>query len=146
MTRLRRISFNLPSEENISNADRHQRSLYIDDSCILQIDENFDIKKLVGTCSEIYCFNKCKILPCHNICKQLFSCSCQDYRNGNICKHIHKIHAFINMNAGAVNSSNSHVDFTSKQHSYFTDTDNSMPSRNCSGLKIKQIEQKLNFH
>ena len=30
MTRLRRISFNLPSEENISNADRHQRSLNID--------------------------------------------------------------------------------------------------------------------
>ena len=30
LTRLRRISFNLPSEENISNADRHQRSLNID--------------------------------------------------------------------------------------------------------------------
>ena len=83
MTRLRRISFNLPSEENISNADRHQRSLNINDSsCILQIDDNFftvtstnstyDIKKLVGRCSEIYCFNKCKILPCHNHCKHLF--------------------------------------------------------------------------
>ena len=88
----------------------------------------YDIKKLVGTCSEIYCFNKCKILPCHNLCKHLFSCSCQDYRNGNICKHVHKIHAFINLNTGAVDSSNSDVDFTSKQHSNFTDTDNSVPS------------------
>lgn len=41
MTRLRRLSYNLPSDENINNFDRHQRSLEIDDSCIFQINDFF---------------------------------------------------------------------------------------------------------
>lgn len=39
MTRLHRLKFNSPSGENINNADHHQRSLDIDDYCILQIND-----------------------------------------------------------------------------------------------------------
>ena len=40
MNRLRRLHFNLPSEENVNLFDRHQKSLEIDDACIIQINDN----------------------------------------------------------------------------------------------------------
>ncbi|XP_062604686.1 uncharacterized protein LOC134266472 [Saccostrea cucullata] len=155
MTRLRRMRFNLPSGENIDNEDRHQRSLDIKDSCILQISDNFftvtssdstyDIKKLVGTCNELYCFNKCKKFPCVNLCKHLFSCSCTDYKIGHVCKHLHKIHAVVNLNSNTNKPSNADVDFTPEHHLSDNDTGTSVSTQDHSDQKIQQIEKKLNI-
>ena len=89
MNRLRGLRFKLPSEENVNLFDRHQRSLEIDNACIIQINDNvfwiiskdstYTIERLADSCEEIYCFNKCEKFPCVKLCKHLFSCSCQDY-------------------------------------------------------------------
>lgn len=73
-----------------------------------------------------------------------FSCSCLDYKNGHVCKHLHKIHAFANLNSHKDHPSNANTDFSSKQYASSRDTDSSTSTRDCTELKIKHIEQKLN--
>lgn len=107
-------------------------------------DSTYDIKKLVDICSEKYCFNKYKTFPCIDLCKHLFSCSCLDYKNGHVCKHLHKIHAFANLNSHKDHPSNANTDFSSKQYASSRDTDSSTSTRDCTELKIQHIEQKLN--
>ena len=35
----------------------------------------------------------CKEIPCIKLCIHVYSCTCPDNENGNLCKHIHRIHA-----------------------------------------------------
>lgn len=100
---LQRVSYNNPSDSDVHIKDRHDRGLDIDNSRVKQITssifsldsetDNYIIEAMLDDCSQEHCYSKCKNLPCINLCYHMYQCSCSDYHNGHICKHIHKIHS-----------------------------------------------------
>ena len=48
---------------------------------------------MVARCQDDTCKEKCA--TCNGLCHHLYKCDplCYDYMNGNICKHLHRIHS-----------------------------------------------------
>lgn len=48
---------------------------------------------MVNRCQDDTCKEKC--IMCNGLCHHLYKCDslCYDYMNGNICKHLHRIHS-----------------------------------------------------
>ena len=53
----------------------------------------YTITRLAVSCSVTNCATQCKL--CGDLCYHLYKCDdmCFDYMNGNICKHLHRIHS-----------------------------------------------------
>lgn len=53
----------------------------------------YTITKLTTSCSDTNCTVKCTL--CGDLCYHLYKCDdmCFDYMNGNLCKHVHRIHS-----------------------------------------------------
>ena len=49
--------------------------------------------KHAGTCVECTDSIVCKKAECSFLCHHMYSCTCYDYSNGHVCKHIHCVHA-----------------------------------------------------
>ncbi|XP_072026573.1 uncharacterized protein [Amphiura filiformis] len=52
--------------------------------------ECHEVRKLKEFCDEEFCYHKCLELPCFNLCRHLYRCSCVE--ETQICQHIHKVH------------------------------------------------------
>ena len=37
----------------------------------------------------------CKEVQCNFLCRHMYACSCYDFQNGHLCKHVHRIHSII---------------------------------------------------
>ena len=48
------------------------------------------VRKLKDICDEEICYHKCLELPCFNLCRHLYRCSCVE--EFKICQHIHRVH------------------------------------------------------
>ncbi|XP_026682549.1 uncharacterized protein LOC108252916 [Diaphorina citri] len=55
-------------------------------------NEEYHVQKLVSSCVQDLCFEKCSSLSCPNLCSHLYLCSCP--AEVPLCKHIHKVHSF----------------------------------------------------
>ena len=118
---LKMTSYNNPTDEDVRLQDRHNRGLEIDDARVKQISntafslesstQSYAIEMIVDKCSHVHCYTKCKTLPCINLCSHMYTCTCDDYHNGHICKHIHKIHSLCRTLNGHVNDSANESDF-----------------------------------
>ena len=112
---LQRVSYNNPTDGDVQVKDRHDRGLDIDNSKIKQINSHtfsldsgsdcYIIEAMLDDCSQEHCYSKCKNLPCVNLCYHMYKCTCIDYSNGYICKHIHKIHSISKVSQMNVNDS-----------------------------------------
>lgn len=91
------------------HGNSHQRSLSIPDSFITNLfDDLWEIKSSSNSeishqitrcknhCQEDHCFTKCGSPMCGELCSHLYHCSCLD--SNILCKHIHKLHSFLNRN------------------------------------------------
>ena len=94
---------------------------------------------IVDKCSHVHCYTKCKTLPCINLCSHMYSCTCDDYHNGHICKHIHKIHSLCRTLNGHVNDSANESDFELVNPDPVTDHQ----KRNSSESQLQQINNLL---
>ena len=96
-------TYSMHPKDNISI--RHQRSLEIPDCKCKQInqdtytvegsDDHYTVQVIQHQCDST-CLKRCKEIPCVNLCQHKYTCSCPDYINGFLCKHIHKIHSLGN--------------------------------------------------
>ena len=49
-------------------------------------------------CNETHCYRKCQKVPCLDLCRHLLSRYWFYNGEGNIFKHLHKIHSMLNIN------------------------------------------------
>ena len=146
---LKMTSYNNPTDEDVRLQDRHNRGLEIDDARVKQISntafslesstQNYAIEMIVDKCSHVHCYTKCKTLPCINLCSHMYTCTCDDYHNGHICKHIHKIHSLCRTMNGHVNDSANESDFELVNPDPVTD----YQKRNSSESQLQQINNLL---
>jgi hypothetical protein len=142
-------SNNNPTDEDVRLQDRHNRGLEIDDARVKQISntafslesstQNYAIEMIVDKCSHVHCYTKCKTLPYINLCSHMYTCTCDDYHNGHICKHIHKIHSLCRTLNGHVNDSANESDFELVNPDPVTDHQ----KRNSSESQLQQINNLL---
>ncbi|XP_062604065.1 uncharacterized protein LOC134265856, partial [Saccostrea cucullata] len=148
---LQRVSYNNPSDEDIRITDRHRKSLEIDNTKVKQISssvfslesgpENYIIEAILSDCSQEHCYTKCKNLPCINLCYHMYKCSCADYHNGHICKHIHKIHS---LSRSRVTQEDDCLE-NDLQLSYPEPANSTAePKRKSSSIQLQRIEGLLN--
>ena len=43
-------------------------------------------------CDKCNDFKVCRKTECSFLCPHMYTCSCYDYNNGHVCKHIHRVH------------------------------------------------------
>jgi MULE transposase domain len=87
---------------------RHGRGLAMkDDVVTTNVDGSWSVKsatsdlvvyKVTRLAEECYnqdhCFSVCMELPCFGLCGHVYSCTCLD--RALLCKHVHKVHSFVN--------------------------------------------------
>ena len=135
-----------------SLVDRHQRGLEIDNGCIVQIsaglfritskDSTCTIQRLADSCKENSCFNKCEKFPCVKLCIHLFSCSCQDYLDGNVCEHLHKMQEFYNQNY-PISTDDCDEESNLEYTSGCNESDEQCSTRDSTTRKMNQIQNRL---
>jgi hypothetical protein len=52
-------------------------------------------------CPETHCYMKCTKVPCIELCTHLLTCNRNDYTEGDICKHLHKVQSIFNRDTGS---------------------------------------------
>ncbi|XP_064632843.1 uncharacterized protein LOC135491113 [Lineus longissimus] len=85
---------------------RHKRGLKIKDESLDTLDQNHwhvrsqtdesvwhTVTAIQDECSEDHCFEKCHEVACVGLCGHMYHCNCDD--SSLLCKHIHKVHAFL---------------------------------------------------
>ncbi|XP_065902962.1 uncharacterized protein [Dysidea avara] len=98
-----------PNKQTIKIEDAHKRGIKISPESVNKICDTqwhipsqsgnhfpgYTITKLATTCRNTNCTIKCKI--CGGLCYHLYKCDdmCYDYMNGNLCKHLHRIHSLL---------------------------------------------------
>lgn len=60
-----------------------------------QTDERnqYTVQNLKEECSETNCTPSCTAKECVYLCRHIFQCTCYDYKNGHLCKHVHAVKA-----------------------------------------------------
>ena len=51
------------------------------------------VNKVKDTCVECTDSKVCKSAECSFRCQCMYTCSCYDYNNGHLCKHVHRVHS-----------------------------------------------------
>lgn len=51
--------------------------------------------KVKETCDECTDAKVCRRAECSFLCCHRYTCSCYDYNNGHVCKHIHRVHSLL---------------------------------------------------
>jgi hypothetical protein len=135
--RKRRSTFGV----NLSVNERHSKGLKIPDSfvtiedkqCIVKSSStdgsNYIVTKIKDHCFDDFCFFKCTVSSCHNLCSHLFICTCPDINN--LCKHIHKVQSLLCRNLSS--------DDCDKDIHLFTSSEPPVASK----ANVKLCEEKL---
>ena len=90
------------------------------------------VTKEMGSCKKCTDSDVCKKDECRFVCRHMYTCTCYEYNNGHICKHVHRIHSLYltshsnpvgndsidgnGINQPQMSSSNSSDDNTSEDH------------------------------
>ena len=53
------------------------------------------VTNVTDSCAECTDSMLCKKGECKHLCRHMYLCSCYDYNNGHLCKHIHRVHSSI---------------------------------------------------
>lgn len=96
--------------------------------------DNYIIEAMLDDCSQEHCYSKCKNLPCINLCYHMYQCSCSDYHNGHICKHIHKIHSLSSVSDTTVRDSDENEVQLCHPNQQLQNLKKKHPKYNCSEL------------
>lgn len=60
-----------------------------------QTDERdqYTVQRLKAECLQTNCTPSCSAKECVYLCRHILQCTCYDYKNGHLCKHVHAVKA-----------------------------------------------------
>lgn len=58
-----------------------------------QKSEDYTITNLTHECSSDKDHFHCWDSECLNLCRNMYTCTCYDYANGHLCRHVHRVHS-----------------------------------------------------
>ena len=53
------------------------------------------VKNVKDSCAECTDSMLCQKVECKLLCQYVYLCSCYDYNNGRLCKHVHCVHSLV---------------------------------------------------
>lgn len=66
---------------------------------------NYTIIKMSSECTATVCAVKCIEKECLGLCRHMYQCSCYDYHNGHVCKHLHRLHSLLQQQSSSTSDS-----------------------------------------